>query len=226
MRPIQRGAWPVEGKERVSFTDYKEARPILGERVGWYCCYCEIPISNCAELEHVVSKDKWPGGTLSWYNFLLSCKNCNTTKKVKIAKLGDRRAFYLPHKDAAFGAFVFSAEGRVAVTGGLSPEERARARATAEMVGLFKHPGSGLNRQQLLTGSDRRYQERSNAWRRAVDARDGLRRCPMAVMEERIVAEALSVGFFSIWMAVFRDLPRVRGQLIAAFPGTSPGRIR
>ena len=77
MRPVNKGKSPY-----TKIKDYKEALPFLEEKLGSYCSYCEFPITHVPEVEHVVSKS-CGGEKLSWSNLLLSCKYCNSTKRIR-----------------------------------------------------------------------------------------------------------------------------------------------
>ena len=62
MRPVDKGESPYN-----TIKKYQDALPYLGEKIGYYCSYCEFPIKHVPEVEHVVSKSK--GGDITdWMN--------------------------------------------------------------------------------------------------------------------------------------------------------------
>ncbi|MBK9452257.1 MAG: HNH endonuclease [Bacteroidetes bacterium] len=73
MRCIEKGASPRQYK------DYHDARNDLAGRIGWYCAYCEMRVTNMIEVEHVHPVNHG-GNELDWNNFLLSCRYCNGIK--------------------------------------------------------------------------------------------------------------------------------------------------
>ena len=62
--------------------DYGFSRPGLIDRLGPFCSYCEQPVERL-EVEHVLPKARFRSLSLSWSNFLLACKSCNTRKSNK-----------------------------------------------------------------------------------------------------------------------------------------------
>ena len=80
MRPINRGPVPLlaNGQPRT-VSDYRDWRSALDERLGNYCCYCDMPLNNSPQVEHIVPQ--FGGGSvLSWDNLLLACSACNRAK--------------------------------------------------------------------------------------------------------------------------------------------------
>ena len=103
MRPVTIGDHPEdEDGDPLVFTDYKQARDPLIERIGDYCSYCEIALPSQIDVEHVLAKTLHPALELEWTNFLLACKNCNTIKSNKDIELED---LYWPHRDNTLRAF-------------------------------------------------------------------------------------------------------------------------
>ena len=74
MRPVNKGESPYQ-----FIKDYKDAQSFLENRIGIYCSYCEMPIINAPEVEHIVSKTNG-GDKTKWENLLLGCKYCNSRK--------------------------------------------------------------------------------------------------------------------------------------------------
>lgn len=67
-----------------------------------------MPIRHVPEIEHKEATSQG-GDELSWENFLLSCKYCNT-RKGKTVKQGDLDQYLWPDTDDTFHAFDYSGE--------------------------------------------------------------------------------------------------------------------
>ena len=98
MRPVTRGDSPR------TFTNYKQARDRLMERIGPYCSYCEMRVTNMIEVEHIVPVANG-GEELDWNNFLLSCRYCNGNKGNNNQ---DRAGYLWPDRDDTDLAFAYS----------------------------------------------------------------------------------------------------------------------
>lgn len=61
-------------------TIYRTALNSLKAQLGSYCSYCERPLADRAEVEHMCAEAQYPQWILSWENFLLACPFCNGTK--------------------------------------------------------------------------------------------------------------------------------------------------
>jgi len=226
MRPVERGECPTgEDGQPVVFADYKEARPHLLGRIGSYCSFCEVEISVPIDVEHIRHKHRNPSLERSWDNLLLACKNCNSTKDVKVDTAADVEARLWPHTCRTFDVFRYLPDGVVQVADITDPALKLKAEATAEMVGLLKRPNDGLTRQQIERATDRRYQKRSDAWRAAADARDDLRTADSPELRRTIVRLAKSTGFWSVWMTVFAGDAEMRREITTAFAGTAVDRF-
>ena len=207
MRSVDRGLWPTgDDGGRIPFPEYRHAKLPLIERIGEYCCYCERP--GDLHVEHVVPKNKAPELEMEWSNFLLGCVNCNSRKWNK----DDSRDGYLwPNTDDTLSAFVYGSGGRVGVNGGLGRDEKRKAWALFELVGL-----GGIG-----TRTDRRRHKRRQAWDQAVGVRDLINADNSRALAVKL---ALGTGFFSVWMAVFQDDEDMCQRLVNAFPGTRDRR--
>lgn len=91
MRPVNKGKSPK------TFSKYREAAPYLEDRLGRYCSYCEMPIFNAPEVEHIEARSRG-GAECDWNNMLLSCKYCNTRKGAKVA-VGEREEYLWPDEE-------------------------------------------------------------------------------------------------------------------------------
>ncbi len=226
MRPIDRGDCPTGDDGRpLTFSDYALAKPHLLDRLGSFCSFCEVEISGPIDVEHIRHKDQNPDLECAWSNLLLACKNCNSTKGTKVNTAADVSDRLWPHLHRTFDVFEYGPAGRVALADMTDPELRARAAATAEMVGLMRRPQHGLTTRQLERATDRRYQKRSEAWREACDARADLRTLDSPEMRACIVRHARARGFWSVWITVFADDVEMRRALHVAFTGTAVDRV-
>lgn len=226
MRPVARGECPRGDDGRaVAFSDYREARPHLLARLGSYCSFCEVEVSVPIDVEHIRHRDENPDLACTWGNLLLACKNCNSTKGTKVSTAADVDARLWPHVHRTFDAFDYGPDGIVKLADVGDPGLKARATATADMVGLMRRPDHGLTRQQIERATDRRYQKRAEAWREAVDARSDLEEVDSPKMREWIVRHARDKGFWSVWVTVFADDLEMRRALSAAFAGTADDRV-
>ena len=89
----------------------------------------------------------------------------------------------------------------------LEPSERSKAKALFDLVGL------GVQE----TNTDRRRHKRRQVWDKAI----GIRMLVKCEDTRKLAVEvALGSGFFSVWMAVFRDDEEMCRRLKEAFPGT------
>ena len=158
-------------------------------------------------MEHVIPKSVARDLETEWSNLLLGCVNCNGCKS---NKNHSRDGHLWPDRDNTFGAFVYHSSGDVFVNKTLVEEERSKASALFDLVGLGRQNTSTNERNHL----------RREAWGTAVWARD---RARDDNSRQFVVRLALGTGFFSVWMAVFHDDEDMRQRLTEAFPGTRPG---
>ncbi|MEA1893748.1 MAG: HNH endonuclease [Euryarchaeota archaeon] len=221
MRPVNRGPTPTdESGNKMKFKTYQDARGKLIERLGETCSYCEMHLDSGLAVEHVRPKkpddvaDIITERELDWYNFLLACPNCNSTKSNKDVVPDD---YFWPDRDNTFRAFNYSEGGIIKASDALSAELKDKADATIELTGLDKCP---LNDPKA---SDRRWINRRETWDIAIraegrlsgkkDDSDGFRR--------QIVDTMTSGGYWSIWMTVFQDDSDMLQRFIKALPGTA-----
>lgn len=83
MRPIFKGAIPVVNGTAKTVNDYKEWRSDLIGRLGPFCCFCNIPLKDSIQVEHVIAQDIDNSRRLDWDNMLLACGPCNRSKSNK-----------------------------------------------------------------------------------------------------------------------------------------------
>jgi hypothetical protein len=213
MRPVLVGDRPVDDAgDEVTFTDYKQARDPLIDRIGDYCSYCGISLPSQIDVEHILPKNPNPALELEWTNFLLACTNCNSIKGHKDVVLAD---FYWPHLDNTFRAFVYEQDLPPQVVD--SPEiDSDVAEATIRLTGLDRLPGHAN-----YSDRDRRWLKRVDVWSVALQTADFLAVDDSDAMRTLAVEVARARGFWSVWMTVFFDDVDMCRRLINAFPGTA-----
>lgn len=222
MRPIRRNSSP----EAQDYSDYTDARTDLISRIGSgycddlhlasYCSYCERKIETNLAVEHIEPKGGPHGKPLlqgRWENFLLTCTNCNSTK-------GDKQvvfsALYFPDRDNTFIAFEYLADGNI------QPATQADllALSTLKLTGLDKAQRQTLDTQGRVIAEDRSSQ-RMQAWKHAELCLQKFESSPDdSTVKDLIVSNAVTTGFFSVWMTVFSDVPEMKNRFVDAFSGT------
>ncbi len=207
MRPVRKGS----AYKYTDGDDYPKACDGLGERLGWYCSYCEQRNPSGIAVEHIQPKALPAFAHLEcvWSNFLLACSSCNSCK---LTKGGDVHNWIIPDRDNTFVAFVYRPDGVVEVQPGLDSIASSQAQATLDLLNLNKADRTRLRRERLF--------QRKEVWLEALDARQDWNAQPISEVANRIVTAAKYAGFFSIWMAAFEDVPEMRRRFIEAFPGT------
>lgn len=210
MRPITRGAAPA------AYAKYQDAIGDLEACFGHYCSYCERRFPALLAVEHVSPKISDPARETDWSNFLLSCVNCNSVKGDTPTNDQD---FLWPDKDNTLRAIEYRAGGLVQSSPKLSPAIAAKATALIELVGLDRHPGQPA--AKMPSERDRRYLEREEKWKLASLIRESLTKNDNSDYRKAIVLLAKEAGFFSIWIAVFRDDQDMLCRLVEAHVGTA-----
>jgi len=211
MRPVVRGDVPkTDDGASVVFKKHGDARDDLIGQIGDYCSYCENALHSDIDVEHVQPKN--PNGgrpdlALSWDNFLLACKYCNSIKSDKPVVLDDH---FWPHLDNTFRAFIYSNDAPPIPNDSLPLPLRQKAVSTINLTGLDRVPG-----HPDWSVRDRRHIKRKEAFGMAVLYFGRYRRGETLILD--ITLTASSRGFFSVWMTVFENYPEVRKALIQAF---------
>jgi len=217
MRPVVRGPCPKDEQgQDISYTKYKHARGALIKRLGENCSYCEMHLDASLAVEHIQPKQP-PGSDapipereLTWSNMLLACTNCNSTKGNKEVNLND---FIWPDRDNTFMMLTYKDGGIVEAFPG---QDQERAQRTIELVGLNVIP---TPEQQALEASDRRWNNRREAWEIANASRIRLAQFDNPVMRTQIIA--CITGYWSIWMTVFKDDSDMLSRILNKIPGTA-----
>lgn len=214
MRPVTKGA-------ALHYRDgdrYQNARPGLLARIGFYCSYCERLLQTGLQVEHVRAHIQ--GGPDTWSNYLLACPNCNATKKDRDLEYG---RWLIPDRDNTARAYCYRVDGVIEVRKALSAAESDLAEATLSLVGLNTELTPALDDAGNTVPLDRRKQ-RLEAWLKAQRYRSYWERNPTnAMLREAVLDLAETLGFFSIWMEAFVDVPEMRRLLIERFAGTEKG---
>ena len=216
MRPIRKGESPQDD----DFEDYKDAKPELISRLGSYCSYCERRIATNLAVEHIQPKALAAYKQLEgrWENFLLGCVNCNSTKSKKDVQLDH---ILLPDRDNTFAAFDYLADGTIAVSSQAEDAgKKQQAEDTLALTGLEKRVSEVLDENGNRVAIDR-VSQRLQARLIAESSLEDLLMTPgNEALRRSITRNAISEGFFSIWMTVFQDDADMCNRLIDAFPGT------
>lgn len=208
MRPVKKGEAPK------TYTAYKYAKDDLIERLGYYCSYCEMNISNQADVEHVAPKSKNKDLELEWDNFLLGCKACNILKS---NNNNDRIGY--PFPDEYNTAYLFSYKnGKVEIRDGLNVEDQAMAKKLFELV--------QLDREKQTSGqNDDRCYSRQLEFKKACDSlnryKDYIALEPSEELLNIYIENHIVTAFFSVWLEVFKDYPRVKKVILENIPGTA-----
>lgn len=209
MRSVDKGLSPT------AYRHYRDAMPDLVGRLGWYCSYCEMPIANEPDVEHVHPKSLG-GAPNSWANFLLGCKKCN---KIKSTKNPDRNNYLWPDEDNTAVAFEYYNEIHVRKAGHLAAPFDQFAINTLSLTGIDRVP-SRIANPSKKDKRDPRWQKRKEAWGRADRALANWHKNPTSAMSDQIAETAAATGFYSIWIQFFESEPTVLAAIKVKFPNT------
>jgi len=199
MRSINKGASPQ------IYTDYHDARNDLADKLGWYCSYCEMSVSNMIEVEHIHPIANG-GNELDWNNFLLSCKYCNTVKRTRNLS----RAGYLwPDVDNTILAFKYSENEVITPSEGLSDDITNFAVESINLFGLNRAPGL----PNEPTDRDTRWKLREEVRGIINDSYNNWIESPTLPMARQIALTALGSGFYSLWIENFKNIPDVKNAI-------------
>lgn len=229
MRPVERGPAPVlaNGSPKT-VRDYKDWRFDLINRLGKYCSYCNMPLHDSPQVEHVAPKSSVPSLALSWANMLLACGPCNS---IKNASPCSTTTHFLPDYHNTHLAFTHAVRPHRKLPGNqaaivvphpsLSSSQLQKATATITLCDLTRVEQTA---QQLRRASDLRWLYRFEAIELAVRYRNGWNTLAPSFAGQFLVCLrdiALAIGFFSIWFEAFYDVPKVKQMLVNAFPNTA-----
>lgn len=228
MRPVERGPVPLlPNGQAKTVRDYKDWRFDLIDRLGHYCSYCEMPLHDSPQVEHVSPKSG-AGSLLAWDNMLLACGPCNSTKSAAPCLpathfLPDFHNTHLAftHKHLLHPKLPGSIAGIVVPRVGLSARRLNKARATIVLCGLDRVVQTP---KQQRRASDLRWRYRFEAIVMAERYRAKWDILPPTSAKgyiECLEDIVQAVGFFSVWLDAFSDVPRIKQMLVGAFPHTA-----
>lgn len=217
MRPIKKRIWFDENQIEIDkqYSPYGTAKDDLIDNIGRYCSFCEVVVhpKSSLEVEHVQPKNlpKYSNLKESWSNFLLACKNCNTTKGNKDVLL---TTIHLPHKNNTFLSIKIKEGGMIEINDSISDIEKNKAREILRLVGIDRRPG-----HPNYSSKDDRWQNRYETWNLA---QKYLKKYQSQLIDIDSIADlAINKGFFTVWMTVFEQHGNVRQALINSFNGTA-----
>ncbi len=228
MRPIAKGTIPTDDKGNPkTVSNHRSWRKDLIDRIGNYCCYCEMILTDSPQVEHVIAQDINPALALDWYNLLLACGACNRKKDDNPCP---PHTHYLPDVHNTYLAFELFFVKNPKQNGedaafikpntNLTANQIIKANNTIQLCALDEDTtASPTNRV-----TDLRWRYRFQAfylaelWRK--NWNDWGKTKPKEFIELLMTA-AESKGFFSIWFRRFHDVIPVKKALIEGFPGTA-----
>lgn len=200
MRPVVRPAYTG-----TLYKDYSGYLTPLLKAFGHYCSYCER--HDKLDVEHVLPKSHRPDLKLEWANLLLGCPRCN--RDFKKSHNDSRDGYIWPDKDNTFALLCYLPSGAVKPATGLTQSEQTRAQATIDLVKL---DDGGLAQQPLNLARRRTFQMANRVKSRYQNQN--------AMIAE--VCEMAALGYWSVWMSVFADIPEVVDTLqnMPEYPNT------
>lgn len=228
MRPLDKGPCPTNAQgNRITVSDYAHWRAHLIDRIGYYCAYCNMPLSHSLQVEHVVPINPppgyLPGDPLEWNNILLACGPCNNAKSNTPINFAD---YYFPEENNTLLAFqivehtIARDAAIVDPKANLEPNQVVRALETIDLLDL-----DNIDRREAIV--DIRWRKRRDAMK-AVDSAFRLyslaKNAPgggAALAAAAVVEIARSIGFFGLWFDIFQNEPIVIQGLVDGIPGTA-----
>ncbi|MGN7818908.1 HNH endonuclease [Chitinophaga sp. 22536] len=219
MRPLNKGNTPIDAAgNAIVVTDYGDWRKHLIDRIGYYCVYCNQPLSHSLQVEHVVPKAPpagvVAGAALDWDNMLLACGPCNNAKDNTPV---DANTYYLPEEHNTHLPFLIvqSIEldhAIVQARPGLNAHQLQKANNTIELLALNK-----IDERPKVV--DIRSLKRKAAMLSVRSARLIYNMAIASptynaiVVAEDIARRAADCGFFSLWYEEFLNEPLVIEKL-------------
>jgi uncharacterized protein (TIGR02646 family) len=214
MRPVSKTTRTNDDGSPLTFKHWGDAKNELQAEIGSYCSFCEREgYRSSLDVEHILAKSlpKYNDHIYRWDNFLLGCKNCNSTKG---SKDYDTDETYMPHINNLFHTLDIMEGGVIQIKEGITEEQKRRTKNFVDLVGLDRnqsHPD--------YSNKDDRWESRIKVWGIANNFRKDYDE--KAIKLERIVETAQGYGYWSVWMTVFNQYPEVKKELINQFPGTT-----
>jgi HNH endonuclease len=227
MRPIDKGPCPQINGIDKTVSDYKAWREDLIERIGYYCAYCNMPLSHNLNVEHVVPKNPQPnmppGSMLDWQNMLIACGPCNNAKSnnpcdPQLHYLPESHNGLLPFEHIALAPFYYLLIAPKQVSASFSQNAFEKASRT---IHLFQWDNANQS------GRDLRSVKRRDAYKTAISTFEMYRESKKSDEQRaslNVATIAKSTGFFAVWFEVFATEPSVLKCLVdpLIFPGIVP----
>ncbi len=219
MRPLDKGNIPLDSNgNQITPTNYKSWRKALIDRVGYYCAYCNQPLSHSLQVEHVIPKNPpagyVPGDPIAWNNMLLACGPCNNAKNNKPI---NSTTYYLPEEHNThlpFEIVIRDSEHAIVITKtGINPDQKQKADRTIALLELDNTD----DRENIV---DIRSLKRRDALNAVIANKEQYEETKLSptfnplVAANRVVVQAKVTGFFSLWYEAFADEPEVMQCLI------------
>jgi len=220
MRPINKGPQPIDiHGNPINPTDYKEWRKALIDRIGYYCVYCNQPLSHSLQVEHVIPKSPpagyKPGDPIAWNNMLLACGPCNNAKGNTPI---NSTTYYLPEEHNThlpFKIAVLSGNEHAIVSerAGILPNQITKAQSTISLLEL-----ANVDKRDAIV--DIRSMRRRDAEAAVIAYKlqyDLAKQSPTfieAIAAVGVAKQAKVTGFFSLWYEAFSNEVEVMRRLV------------
>jgi hypothetical protein len=225
MRPIDRGNWPTTvAGTRISVNNYRNWRGDQIDRIGSYCSFCNMTLTDSPQVEHVIAQDIDAAQAFDWDNLLLACGACNRAKSNHPCP---PTTHYLPTDHNTHLAFDFvvvkhprrPSKRAAFVTWKGTPADQTMATNTIKLCKLAEETTRILP-QFTDQRWDRRFQAylAADIWRRLWEDSD---RVKTDNFIEALLTVVKPTGFWSIWYDTFSDVQEIRKALVQQFPGTN-----
>ncbi|MDO8967179.1 HNH endonuclease signature motif containing protein [Algoriphagus sp.] len=219
MRPLNKGNTPTDAAgNAIVVSAYRDWRSRLINRIGYYCVYCNQPLSHSLQVEHVIPKNPpkgvSPGPALDWDNMLLACGPCNNAKDNTPI---DANTYYLPEEHNTHLPFsiVLNANPDHAIVierPGLNANQHHKAHDTIELLAL-----DNIDERPAIV--DIRSIKRKAAILSVKSARQVYDMALASttynanVVAIDIARRAADSGFFSLWYEEFFNEPLIMEKL-------------
>jgi len=222
MRPIDKGAIPIDNGVAKTVSTHRSWRRNLIDRLGAYCCYCNMRLNDSPQVEHVIAQDIDANRSLDWDNVILACGPCNRTKSNRQCP---PTTHYLPeyhNTHLAFDYFVSSQKNHGEPAAYIRPHQQyidiVKANNTIDLCALDRDTTRTFDQ-----ATDLRWKYRFETMVRALILRDELEEWPYINLHGfikflKMIVEA--TGFWSIWYETFIDVLEIRRMLVMDFAGT------
>ncbi|MGG5902299.1 HNH endonuclease [Sphingobacterium daejeonense] len=222
MRPIDKGTVPLINNQPKTVSDYKDWRQDLLDRLGSYCCYCNMDLKDSPQVEHVVAKSTSPHLKLEWSNMLLACGPCNRAKSDADY---NTQAHYIPDYHNTLLAFEYAVvphpkkkntSACIVIPADNDVVDRQKS---IDTIALFKLDALTSNPR----ATDLRWKYRYEAYLSARLWKESWDSWGKELHQQFIpllIDCALGKGFFGVWFTFFKDDRSIKHALVQSFVGT------